>query len=196
MQITITFIRHAPTNANRSGIFMGIQDISCDIRELTKSKLQFVNIERNTLYSSPLKRAVVSAEYLFPNTPIIIDNRLIEKNLGEWEGQSKGYLINKFPEAFLESGHLNPFFVPDKGESFDELKNRLKSFLKDIIVKYKDSFENKRIFVVTHNGVIRTMRCIIENIEPLDFFKTSESFLTPIDFIFELYKWNHILKIK
>lgn len=194
MKLTITFIRHAPTLANKKGIFMGIQDIPCDTQALYESKLRFYEIDAHTLYCSPLSRALVSAEYIFPNTPIIKDKRLIEKDLGEWGGESKDDLKQKFPEAFLESGHLNPFFIPIKGESFEELKNRSISFLREIIFQYTNSESDKRIFIVTHNGVIRTMRCIIEQMEPLEFFKKSELYLTPIDFTFEITEWLEKLR--
>lgn len=189
MKLTITFIRHAPTLANKEGVFMGIQDVPCDIQVLEKSNLRFFDIEKHTLYCSPLKRALKSAEYIFPNTKIIIDQRLIEKNLGDWSGQSKNYLRRKFPEAFLESGHLNPFYVPNQGESFEKLKDRSISFLRDIISRHSNNKKDLRIYIVTHNGVIRSMRCIIEEMDPFQFFKTSELFLTPIDYTFEISEW-------
>lgn len=194
MNLTVTFIRHAPTLCNKNGVFMGIQDVPCDIQFLEESNLKFLDIEKNTVYCSPLIRAMKSAEYIFPNTSIIIDQRLIEKNLGEWAGQSKNHLKTKFPEAFLKSGHLNPLFIPNEGESFEELKKRSKSFLEEIVCQYANNKENTRIFAVTHNGVIRTMRCVIERMEPFEFFKSSELFLSPIDFTFSISEWEKILK--
>jgi len=194
MNLTVTFIRHAPTIANKEGIFMGIQDVSCDVQVLEKSTLKFTDVEKNIVYCSPLTRAVKSAEYIFPNTPIIIDQRLIEKNLGEWAGQSKEYLRKTIPEAFLGSGHLNPLYIPKGGESFEDLKSRSKLFLKDIVSQFTNNEKDTRIFAVTHNGVIRTIRCIIEQMEPFEFFKTSELYLTPIDFTFEISEWIKKLK--
>lgn len=173
---------------------MGIDDTPCDTQELEKSSIRFAGIEDCTLYCSPLQRAIVSAEYMFPHSSMIIDQRLIEKNLGDWSGLSKEDLRKTTPEAFLVSGHLNPLFIPPNGESFEELKDRSFFFLKDIIAMQKEVIQDKRIFVMTHNGVIRTMRCIIEGLEPFDFFKSSEVFLNPIDFTFELSEWNRIVK--
>lgn len=114
-------------------------------------------------------------------------------SLGDWSGLSKEDLRRSTPEAFLKSGHLNPLFIPPNGESFEELQNRSLSFLKDIITTHKESSQDKRIFIMTHNGVIRTMRCIIESMEPFEFFKSSEVFLKPIDFTFDISKWIEII---
>lgn len=196
MNLTITFIRHAPTLANNKGIYMGNQDIPCDYHELRKHKPNFFEIDKNSLYCSPLIRAIKSAEFLFPNIPLIIDNRLIEKKLGDWEGQLKDSLKHKYPEAYLKSGYLNPLFIPPNGESFEEIKGRSISFLREIInINANNNFE-KRIFVVTHNGVIRTMRCIIEQMDPMNFFITSEPHLFPIDFTFDITEWAKIMSRK
>jgi len=173
---------------------MGIQDVPCDIGELEKSKFKFYGIKNGALYCSPLKRAKITAEYLFPDTPVIIDKRLEEKNLGDWAGQSKDYLQKTVPEAFLESGLLNPFFTPPNGESFENLRCRCVSFLKEMIKQHRDSIEDNRVYVVTHNGTMRTMRCIIEQRNPIEVFNSSELYLTPADYSFEISEWDTILK--
>ncbi len=195
MNLTLTLVRHAPTKSNQKGIFMGVIDESCDSNYFNEKIIRFIGAKSDLLYCSPLKRAYESARFMFPNTSINIDKRLIEKNLGDWAGQSKEKIKEQFQEAFLDSGNLNPFYIPNKGESFEELMIRTKDFLKDIVGQQRNSKKNKRIFVVTHNGVIRTMRCIIEKMQPMEFFSESEPFLTPIDFSFEISDWIKRLEI-
>jgi broad specificity phosphatase PhoE len=196
MKISITLFRHAPTVYNIGGVFMGLLDIPCDYEELNKIKGKYDNMieDEDLVYSSPLVRALDTAKILFPNRSIIVDKRLIERNLGIWAGQRINYLINKYPDAFLISGHLDPLFVPVSGESHTNMLIRCKSFLKEVIENLERNKINRRVFVVTHNGVIRLIRFIIEKYPIVEMFKISEPYLSPIDYSFEVSEWYEILK--
>jgi broad specificity phosphatase PhoE len=196
MLITITLFRHAPTVFNIGDVFMGLLDIPCDYEQLNKihGKYDYLAKDNDMVYSSPLTRAFETAKYIFPNKLIIVDKRLTEKNLGIWAGQKINYLKNQYPNAFLNSGHLDPLFVPFEGESHKDMMIRCKSFLNEIIIKAERTHEDTRIVVVTHNGVIRLVRFIIEKYPIVEIFKTNEPYLSPIDFTFELSDWHEILK--
>ena len=57
----------------------------------------------------------------------------------------------------LRKDFLAGLYTPPEGESYENVCNRLKDFVSDILKKYPD---NASILVVTHSGVIRTLKRI------------------------------------
>lgn len=107
-------------------------------------------LEIKRLYSSPLKRCFRLACDIKVHkelTNIVIDNRLLELNFGDWEMTTWNdiYQTNEgkaWFDDFLHTPTLN-------GESFENLVQRANDFLESI----KDQGEGT--MVVTHSGFIR-----------------------------------------
>lgn len=155
----VIFLRHLPTSNNLNNIFIGHLDLECDrsyADSFDFSTIQSVTTNIQIVFTSPLKRAIKTAQLVFPNKNIIIDNRLIERDLGEWSNRSKAELRNTFPEAFYDNGKLKFSFTPLNGENFEDLIRRVASFIAEAYSRYKD----ETISVVTHNGIITTVKCI------------------------------------
>lgn len=188
--LELTLIRHAPTSFNRNGIFMGTLDVPLEqetIQLLQHSSLK--TREYDLYFSSPLLRAYDTAINIFPNKLIQTDYLLQEKNLGMWSGLNKEKVRQTYPSAFLETGKLNPFFTPIEGEKIQDMVTRVRSFLDKIQSLYlSEERENLKVVGVTHNGVIRIIRHIIQNENLESFFQASEPHLTPIKFYFN-EKW-------
>ena len=175
---TLTLIRHAPTASNEQGIFMGTLDLPVGEQGLVAARtagLVLASTKFTRYYSSPLLRARQTAECLFKNVPITFDERLIERGLGKWQNQSKGQVRKDYPEAFFSSGTMNPFFKPPDGEALEDVLSRVQSFLRNIL----SLDENDNVVVVTHNGILRVIRCWLE-VKPLEeIFTASEPYLEP-----------------
>lgn len=159
----VLFIRHLPTSNNLSDVFIGRLDLDCDTEYINKHKNDILVTKRNIgayscVYCSPLQRAKNTARLLFQNSNIILDERLIERDLGKWSNVSKKELRVKFPDAFYDNGRLVFSYTPQEGEEFRHLVVRVSKFLIDIGNKFSD-FEN--VVVITHNGVITTVKCIM-----------------------------------
>jgi alpha-ribazole phosphatase len=118
------------------------------------------------LYSSPLKRCKILANYILENTKtesIIEDCRLMEMNFGDWELQK----WNDIPKEILDPW-MNDFVtvaVPN-GESFIDLDHRVWDFITNEI-QHKHS---KPVIIVAHSGVIRSVLCRINKIPLQDAF--------------------------
>lgn len=186
----LTIIRHAATSMNTGGVFMGILDIPAidkEIKAITEGKYsQVIDKEYDIYYSSPLSRAFSTATALFPDKKVQVKESLIEKNLGTWAGQNKRAIKEKYPEAFLESGTLNPYFTPPEGEKIEDIIERVKGFLNKCIEEYKSSDKiDYKIVAVTHNGVIRIIRHLVEGIGLEDTFSKNEKHVVPITFTYE-----------
>ena len=146
----ITFLRHAQTTANRDGIFAGRLDCSITEEGFNEAKKLFPTEKFNITYCSPLKRTSETLHAFSPNTTPIIDSRITEVDVGTWQGKEKSLIGKDLVKEFLLGN-----FLPEGAESIESTDERIKDFIIDIFNK---SSEYDNILVVTHNGVIRSVK--------------------------------------
>lgn len=155
----VVLLRHGETTLNNSGRFCGRTD--CDITQngkVTTAKLASMEPFISgfaAMYVSPLKRTSQTLIAIYPNCDYIVDERLIEISLGSWEGLEKTSVNQTERNAFIK-GVYTP---PNAKENHKDVVNRIMSFFNEINKLYDES---DRILVVTHNGVIRTIKQILQ----------------------------------
>lgn len=158
----IYFYRHLPTINNLNSTFIGRLDLKCDSVFIDEHRTEINNTmgkhSFKQIFCSPLQRTKQSADLFFPGATVIIDRRLIERDLGEWKNVPKQEVRSKFPDAFFPNGNLNFNFTPPGGEQFADVLKRVSSFLLDLNDNYDIDDE---IAVVTHNGIITAVKCLI-----------------------------------
>ena len=97
-------IRHGETEQNRSGVLMGSTDtpLNDQGRLQAASLRERINaLEVDTIFSSPLSRAVETATLVFgEEVPIITDSSLQEFHFGEWEGMHFSEIAKQYPEVW------------------------------------------------------------------------------------------------
>ena len=167
--MAIVAVRHTTVDVP-AGICYGQSDVALSssfvfekeqvIRELSTEDFQAV-------YSSPLTRCRMLAEYVSKGIPVICDSRLMELNFGIWEGL-KWNEINKSDEAKLWFNDWLNIPCP-KGESYKQLITRVADFFKQIVKIH--SCEN--VLIVSHGGVIRALSSLVNKTEPKDAFNIS-----------------------
>lgn len=170
----VVLLRHAETVLNNSGKFCGRTD--CDITENGKIiTAKLASIEPfssgfTSIYVSPLKRTMQTLIAIYPNCEYIVDGRLTEISLGSWEGLEKISVNQTDRKAFIK-GLFTP---PDATENHEDVVNRIMSFFEEINKLYD---ECDKILVVTHNGVIRTIKQLLQ----IEQIKTKNSDFIIID---------------
>ena len=149
-------VRHCETELNVSMVYYGWTDVDINekgIKQAEKIKIALNEVEFDTVISSPLKRAVHTAQIISGknDNEIIIENRLRELNFGAWEGLSVKEVKEKYKVEF-ESWHKDwiNYSLP-QGESYIELYNRVKMSLEKILTENKD----KKILLVSHLGCLK-----------------------------------------
>lgn len=148
-------VRHGETDWNKNKMMQGNTDIPLNqngiSQALSISKLlEDKNID--VCYSSPLTRAYETAKLITNNGSIIIDKRLEERDLGEFEGKS----CNLYDSHYYWNRKINSSSYGV--ESANDLITRVQSFYDEL----KNKYSEKSILIVTHGAIVRTLNFIIE----------------------------------
>lgn len=158
----IYLVRHGKTKWNILGKMQGCTDIPLSKvgekqAELVKKR---INDKIDVCFSSPLKRAIKTAN-IITDTNVIIDERLLERKMGNYEGkETRLYNGKKYWNYKLN--------YSDNGvEPVQDLFKRTSEFINDLKKNYKD----QTILIVSHGATIRALHFCISN------YKGNEDFL-------------------
>lgn len=164
----LILIRHAESQWNPIGKYQGILDPDLSERGLLQIKIlanfitkEFKDVEH--IYTSPLTRTKKTAQAIanLLNKEVIVDDRLIEINHGDWSGKFIDEIETNHKEEFelwLNKPHEITF---KNGESLKDVENRVKNFLTFIKTEYK----NKTIIAVSHSVPIRVFYCAVLGVD-------------------------------
>ena len=167
----LLLIRHGENDYSKKGRLAGrLPGIHLNERgkgqaaELGKA---FADIPLKAVYSSPLERAMETAEPIAQarGLKIIRDPGLLESNVGDWQGQSVRRLaLTKYWRIIQHSpsraGHPG-------GETFLQTQTRIASTLNDICKKYK---QQEMVACVFHADPIKLAVAYYTGL-PLDHFQ-------------------------
>ncbi|KDN56208.1 alpha-ribazole phosphatase [Flavobacterium seoulense] len=146
----VYLVRHTETVCEK-GICYGQSDVSLKESFLEQFELIKSQIPSDAVvFSSPLSRCTLLANYL--SSSVSIDSRLMEMNFGDWEMKK----WDEIPEVDF-TPWMTDFVnvaVPN-GESFITLHHRVIDFLATLA----SANHSKKIVIVTHAGVIRSILC-------------------------------------
>ena len=130
----IYIIRHGQTELNNAHVLQGRSDFPLNENGIMQARevgqwLMNRGITFSYVYSSPLKRAVRTAELIVGDKPIVVDDRLIEMDYGPYEGMD---LHNPAPEitTFFSDFVNNP--APEGMEPLFKIVQRTGAFLEEI----------------------------------------------------------------
>lgn len=153
----LCILRHGRTKANEEGIYIGKTDYPLSeegkrqLKEIYESH-EYPKVEK--VYSSPLERAVQSAEILFPDREITEVDDLREVDFGVFEGLRAEELINLDSyKKWLKGGLDNP---PPSGESLRNMMVRCYTALNGIILDMMHE-DITSAGVMTHSGILMNM---------------------------------------
>lgn len=151
----------------------GIEQIE-KVSETLKKLQKKYELNRKIILSSPLKRALKTAEILSKSLAIEFKKLdiLKERSFGKWEGMTIDEIISAYPEDF-ERWRQNPAkFSPPDGESTLDVSVRAKKAIEEIIKGYK----GYQIFITAHGGINRVILCNILNIPLENIFRIEQDF--------------------
>ena len=91
----IYIIRHGKTELNKAKVLQGRSDFPLNeegVRQAEEAAARLGDVAFAHVYSSPLIRAVQTAEIVAPQIRPVIDERLIEMDYGPYEGTDLTHL--------------------------------------------------------------------------------------------------------
>lgn len=155
MMKTIYFIRHGQTKYNIEGRFVGSTDLPLthDGRQNIYNMWheRSIHIDKEIIYSSPMKRCVETADIIFPNEHIEIIQNLAEMHFGIFEGKTHMELMEL--ESYRNFRTSKGKGEIPEGESGIEFGKRvLKGFFEAVAHMNKHDYNTSAI--VCHGGVI------------------------------------------
>jgi broad specificity phosphatase PhoE len=161
MKIYVT--RHGQTNWNLERKGQGKADIELNEtgkQQARKTKEALSKEKIDLIISSPLKRAIQTAKIINEdkNIPIIIDDRIAERDLGEFQGKLTDEIDGR---EFWDYKKNHRY---EKAENIAEFYNRVYTFLDSL----KEEYKEKNVLLVTHGGVSIPIHCYFNGIPEID----------------------------
>jgi len=158
MPTTFTLVRHGETSWNAQGRWQGHAPIPLNEegeRQAQRLAEYFTlnPVAVQAIYSSDLARARATAEAIAQclSQPTLLDTRLREIDLGDWQGMTKAEILKWDRERF-DYVQLDPANTPRPGgESPAQVGRRGV----DCLLDYASRHPNDHVIVVSHGGIIR-----------------------------------------
>ena len=130
----ILFARHGETEANRQRLALGRADPSLTERGSSQAGALAERLgptEVATVFTSPLLRARETAAPIAAaaGVELVVDDRLIELDYGEWDGKS----FPDLPPDALARWRNDPTFAPPGGESLRAVATRVADFCTEVL---------------------------------------------------------------
>ncbi len=119
----LILVRHAESVANAQGLLLGRTDVELtdDGRTQVEGARALLRGPVAEVRSSPLQRALDTAELLGLGLPVVVDDRWVEVDYGEFECQPLGGI----PAEVWQRWRQDRDFRPEGGETLAEVDRRV-----------------------------------------------------------------------
>ncbi len=169
----LVLMRHGQSIWNEENRLTGSVDVPLTEKgrgEAIAAALQCSGLEFDIAYASPLSRARDTAalflEKLGQFVPLITEPLLIEKNYGILQGLDKDRVKAEYGADAYNLMHRSYNVAPPGGESLRELGHRVQPFVRQVVGE--DLRLKKKVLLVAHGNVIRSLIMMIEQLSPAE----------------------------
>lgn len=156
----LVVLRHGQTDWNLEHRFQGHADIPLNARGIGQAEAAASALKGehfDAVYSSPLARAMQTAELLCPSADIHTDPRLMEINVGSWAGHTWDEIIEKMPGYEDKYANGIDFRRSPTGETLADIVARGLPAVEEIAERHRGG----TVLVVSHglllNRVLHAM---------------------------------------
>lgn len=165
----IYIIRHGETDWNKQKRMQGRSDISLNDygRELARITRDGLNVSFDYIFSSPLRRAVETAEILrgTGDAKIVTDERLYEISFGEYEGMYPDERPKEFMLFFDRPEEYKPV---NGGESYQSLCRRTRDFIENTLMPLSENNKDANVLISGHGAMNKALMMYLKNLEIKD----------------------------
>jgi len=155
--------------------FRGRADLVLDEtgrRQAEAAALRLKGEQVAAIYSSPLKRALQTAEPIAKQLKLAVQplEGLIDIDFGSWQGLSSEEATGQDSQLFqmwLERPHLVHF---PKGESLEIVRQRVLGAVDELAARHKD----QTVILVSHTVVCRVLMCAMLGLDDSHFWQVRQ----------------------
>lgn len=167
------FVRHAQTEWNVAGRIQGRQDSGLTEKGIEDAKLlgeRFKNMNWQAVYASPSKRALKTLELIRGESfsSYIVDERLMEMDLGDLEGRTMEEIKELYPEQYHHYWHQPGQYAHTSGENFYDVKDRVEVLIRELLAAYQSG----HICIITHGVVVKMVQLIFRRLDMNQLWQT------------------------
>ncbi|MCE1237292.1 MAG: histidine phosphatase family protein [Hyphomicrobiales bacterium] len=173
----VFLIRHGAAFGDGGRRYLGRTDLpmsAAGIAEIDALAAAFADVGPfDAIWCSDLVRARRSAEILAVrhSTPIRVEPRLREIDMGAWEGLDHAAVAAADPDAWAARGRDILGFRAPGGESFADVRTRVLAVWETI----EEHFGEASIAVVGHAGAHRLLVCHVLGMPPENLFRLAKT---------------------
>lgn len=170
MNTIIYAFRHTESHHNKENLFTGTIDTELTedgIRQMKEIAESFRDIPIDIAFTSPLHRTRECLRILLkhhPETKVIEDERLRERDYGKLAGLNKEAYAKAHPDLY-PIYHRSYETPPPGGESLRDVEIRVSDFLEDMLELIRQKHP-KIVVIATHGNSIRPIRKHFEDLTP------------------------------
>ncbi|MCA9536833.1 MAG: histidine phosphatase family protein [Myxococcales bacterium] len=162
MALSLSVVRHAPTNAE--GLCVGRHEVPTRLTAAECAEAIRVQLTRapDVVHSSPVSRCAAPAGLLAASwkVPHRVDERLHELHLGAWQGRPWASIERDEPAAFARYMDRWLDEPPPGGERPRDLEQR--------VAAWYGSLHDGHHLLVAHAGVVRALTVQLEGLSWVD----------------------------
>jgi probable phosphoglycerate mutase len=181
----IILARHGETKWNVEEVFRGRTDVELNQTGIKQAELLAKYLSKHkidAIYSSPLKRAVKTAEIIagYHELKIKVAPGLIDFDCGDWHGLLRQEVQDKYKELYdLWVNHPDKVKIPG-GESLNDVGERAISVLDDVIAKHGGT-----VILVAHRVVNKVLICALLGLDNSHFWNIRQDICGITTFVYE-----------
>jgi len=153
----LILVRHGESAGNAAGLLLGRIDSPLTARGIGQARSLAETVSGATrLVSSPLERARHTAEALGTGLPVEVDDRWVEVDYGEYDGQALGDV----PAEVWSKWRSDPTFAPPGGESLAAAGSRVRAACEELFADPDGPARGEgTVVVVSHVSPIKAAVC-------------------------------------
>ena len=171
----IILVRHGQTEWNRVERFRGRVGIALDdtgLKQAEAAAKKLVGYKVDALYSSPLRRAMMTAQVLSQrlDLPVKPLDSLIDLDFGSWQGLSPEEAAKQdidLYNSWLERPHEVRF---PGGESLEEVRARALDAIDFVSAEHRD----QTVILVSHKVACKVFMCIALGLDNSHFWQVEQ----------------------
>ena len=169
--LEIILARHGETDWNVAEVFRGRIDVALNETGIKQAELlgeYLSDAEIGAVYSSPLKRALKTAETIagYHSLEVNVVHGLIDFDFGEWQGLSHQAVRDSYQGLYAEwINHPETVRMPS-GESLDDVRERATAVVDDVVERYHEG----GVVLVSHRVVNKVLICALLGLDNSHFW--------------------------